>query len=150
MKYQYNDGGRGEAGYKGDTGDCVTRAIAIATGLPYNDVRTGLMDGVKTFRLNSRAKHARKLRSSSVFSGVHREVYQKFLTDLGWTWKPTMKIGEGCKVHLTADELPKGNLIVRVSKHMVAVIDGVVHDNHDCRRDGKRCVYGYWFKEEGA
>ena len=30
----YNDGGRTAAGFKGETGDCVTRAIAIATGLP--------------------------------------------------------------------------------------------------------------------
>ena len=26
---------------------------------------------------------------------------------LGWTWTPTMAIGQGCKVHLRADELPE-------------------------------------------
>lgn len=57
---------------------------------------------------------------------------------------PTMAIGSGCKVHLRADELPTGRLVVSVSKHLVAVVDGVVHDTHDPRRGGTRCVYGYW------
>lgn len=38
MKYQRNDGGRKAAGYKGITGDCVCRAIAIGTGQPYQTV----------------------------------------------------------------------------------------------------------------
>ena len=37
-KFNYNDGGRLEAGYKGQTGDCVCRAICIATGKPYQEV----------------------------------------------------------------------------------------------------------------
>lgn len=32
MTFVYDDGGRSAAGFKGKTGDCVTRAIAIATG----------------------------------------------------------------------------------------------------------------------
>jgi hypothetical protein len=24
------------------------------------------------------------------------------------------------------------------------VIDGVIHDTHDCSRNGTRCVYGYY------
>jgi hypothetical protein len=59
-----------------------------------------------------------------------------------------MFIGSGCKVHLKKDELPSGNLIVRVSKHIVAVIDGVIHDLSDPSRSGTRCVYGYFKKEE--
>jgi hypothetical protein len=35
MKWIHNDGGRADAGFRGETGDCVTRAIAIATGKPY-------------------------------------------------------------------------------------------------------------------
>ncbi|MGA2164193.1 MAG: hypothetical protein ABSH36_06960, partial [Solirubrobacteraceae bacterium] len=55
-----------------------------------------------------------------------------------------MKIGHGCTVHLHAEELPSGRLIVRLSRHMCAVIDGVIHDTHDPSRQGTRCVYGYW------
>jgi hypothetical protein len=42
-----------------------------------------------------------------------------------------MQIGSGCTVHLRADELPSGRLVVSVSKHLTAVIDGVIHDAHD-------------------
>ena len=55
-----------------------------------------------------------------------------------------MAIGQACKVHLSSDELPSGRLVVSVSKHVTAVIDGVIHDTHDPGRDGTRCVYGYW------
>jgi hypothetical protein len=38
MNYVYDDGGRAQAGYKGQAGDCTVRAIAIATELPYQEV----------------------------------------------------------------------------------------------------------------
>jgi hypothetical protein len=66
------------------------------------------------------------------------------MESIGWRWVPTMQIGSGCKVHLRASELPRGRLVVKVTKHCVAVIDGVIHDTHDCARDGTRCVYGYY------
>ena len=55
-----------------------------------------------------------------------------------------MRIGSGCKVHLRADELPAGRLIVNLSRHSAAVIEGVLHDTYDSSRNGTRCVYGYW------
>ena len=42
-----NDGGRGEAGYKGKTGDCGVRAIAIVTGLPYQTIYSMINDIVR-------------------------------------------------------------------------------------------------------
>jgi len=135
----YNDGGRSEAGYRGKTGDCVTRAIAIATGKPYREVYDALNGLAVTERLGKR-----KRSKSSARTGVYRVTYQKYLESLGWTWTPTMRIGQGCKVHLRSDELPSGRLIVVVSRHVTAVIDGIVHDTHDPSRDGTRCVYGYW------
>jgi hypothetical protein len=52
----------------------------------------------------------------------------------------------GLQGHLREDELLAGKLIVSVSRHMVAVIDGVLHDMHDCSRDGSRCAYGFFSK----
>ncbi len=134
MPYVYDDGGRTDAGFRGDAGDCVTRAIAIATETPYRDV----YDALAGFR------HALTGKSKSAREGMPRVAYDAFLELLGWEWVPTMRIGQGCTVHLRADELPAGRLVVRVSKHMAAVVDGVLHDTHDCSRDGTRCVYGYW------
>ena len=47
-------------------------------------------------------------------------------------------------MHLRADELPPGRLVVSVTHHLTAVIDGVIHDTHDPSRGGTRCVYGVW------
>jgi hypothetical protein len=55
-----------------------------------------------------------------------------------------MKIGQGTTVHLRTEELPTGRLVVRLSGHLCAVIDGVIHDTHDPSRQGTRCVHGYW------
>lgn len=139
MNFFYNDGGRSEAGYKGNANDCATRAIAIASGKPYQEVYDEINALAKLER-----KSKRKRTKSSARNGVHKATVKKYISSLGWQWTPTMEIGSGCKVHLNADELPSGRIIVNISKHITAVIDGVVHDTYDVSRDGKRCVYGYW------
>jgi len=135
------DGGRAEAGYKGTTGDCVCRAIAIGTGRPYQEVYEALNGEAQRERPGA-AKRRRG--RSSARTGVYKPTIRRYLEKLGWTWTPTMGIGTGCTVHLRDGELPMGRLIVSVSKHLTVVIDGVIHDNHDPSRDGTRCVYGYW------
>ena len=150
MRFSINDGGRAEAGYKGDTGDCVTRSIAIATGLPYQEVYDSLFELARTHGATRRDKVARRIRGkndASPRNGMWKQIYRPYLESLGWKWIPTMFVGQGCKVHLKADELPEGRLIVSVSKHMTAVIDGVIHDTHDPSRGGTRCVYGYFIKQ---
>src|SRR5262249_24021399 len=87
----------------------------------------------------------RKRGRSNARTGVYKTCVKQLMTQLGWRWAPTMRIGSGCKVHLRKDELPKGRLVTVLSRHYAAVIDGVVHDTHDCSRDGTRCVYGYYF-----
>lgn len=138
-----DDGGRAAAGFRGETRDCVTRAIAIATGRPYREVYDALTERAKEAR-----KRARRRKHGTARTGVHRNVYEPYLRELGWTWTPTMQVGSGCKVHLCAEELPAGRLVVAVSRHVVAVVDGVVHDTHDPSRGGTRCVYGYYAATE--
>jgi hypothetical protein len=164
MKWVKDDGGRAAAGFKGSTGDCACRAAAIATGQPYATVYAAL---------NLAASRERRIKGrSSAREGVHKATMRRYMASLGWTWTPTMRIGSGCTVHLRADELPTGRLVVAVSKHYTAVIDGVIHDTFDpsdrpvtvysrntleniprgaTRMDNgdwmyapERCVYGYW------
>lgn len=132
MTWIYDDGGRAEAGFKGSAGDCSTRAIAIATGRSYADIYS-------TLTALSKATGGKTARE-----GVSRKVIRKFLAEIGWTWTPTMHIGSGTTVHLRADELPAGRIIVSLSRHISAVIDGIPHDTYDASRDGSRCVYGFW------
>lgn len=147
--FAYNDGGREAAGFKGSTGDCVCRAIAIAANLPYQEVYERLADG--NF-MQRKSKHDKGSRSKSARNGINtkRKWFKDYMVELGFKWSPTMQIGSGCKVHLKADELPAGRLVCAVSHHYVAVVDGMVQDTYDCTRAGTRCVYGYWAKDEAA
>jgi hypothetical protein len=133
------DGGRAAAGFRGKTGDCVTRAIAIATGRPYAEVYA-LVNGAAAGERSRRGGRRR----SAARTGVYNVTTRRIMAELGWIWTATMTIGSGCRVHLTPTELPAGRLVVAVSRHVVAVLDGVVHDDHDPTRGGRRCVYGYW------
>ena len=143
--FVFNDGGRADAGYKGITGDCVTRAIAIATGKPYQEIYDHLAKGNATQRSS---KHDRKSRAGveTASRGINtsRKWFKETMKEWGFEWTPTMLIGQGCKVHLKSEELPKGRLVVAVSRHYVAVIDGVIHDIYNADRGGTRCVYGYY------
>lgn len=142
MEFIYNDGGRIASGFKGTTGDCVTRAIAIATDKPYKEVYDALNQLAESERTGKRKKKVSNSRT-----GVFRVTYEKYLKSLGWRFVPTMQIGKGCTVHMRADELPKGIIICRLSRHLTTVIDGVAHDMYDPSRSGTRCVYGYFIKE---
>lgn len=153
MEWVYDDGGRAEAGFKGSAGDCVCRAIAIATEVPYKEVYALINEFAKRERTGKR-----KAGKSSARNGVYKQTIAKVMKQLGWEWHPTMLIGQGCKVHLQADELPMGRLVVSVAKHCTAVIDGVIHDTFDPNDRGlwfdsygnditpNRCVYGYFTK----
>lgn len=142
MDWVYDDGGRSAEGYKGTAGDCVCRAVAIATGIPYRQVYEDINRLAKGERTGRRKKGV-----SSARNGVYKGTIHKLMEGYGWTWHPTMKVGSGCTTHLRASELPSGSLVVSVSKHLTAVLDGVCHDTHDPSRDGMRCVYGYWKSE---
>jgi hypothetical protein len=172
-----NDGGRAAAGYKGHTGDCVARAVTIASGRPYQEVYDALANGMGSQRASRRTGRQR----ASARDGIttRRKWFKDYMASIGFRWVPTMAIGSGCKVHLTADELPSGRLVVSVSKHYTAMIDGVIHDTHDPRREThctepyrepmplgywthdldefhneklmhhieRRCVYGFWIHQ---
>lgn len=157
MQFVFDDGGRADSGRKGFAGDCVARSIAIAAELPYDEVYRALAKG----RGEQRATKRTGKKRASAREGINtkRKWFRDYMASIGFEWVPTMQIGSGCTVHLRDGELPGGRLIVAVSNHYTAVIDGVVRDTHDpqrCiievgRKDGvdyrreiHRCVYGYW------
>ncbi len=142
MELVVSDGGRSKY-FKGSAGDCVCRAICNATGKDYKEIYDFINE------LSQREKTTkRKKGKSSARNGVYKDTTKRIIEDyLGWKWHPTMTIGSGCKVHLKSDELPKGTLIVKTSKHLTCVKDGILYDTYDCSREGTRCVYGYWSKD---
>lgn len=157
MKWVYDDGGRSKYFDAQNVGDCVCRAITIATGKDYLEVYNELKKRAKletTRVINKYRGHKR----STVRDGVAHETYQPYLRDLGWTKHSTCLPGKGVMCHLTAEELPKGTLIVQISKHLVCVKDGVVYDTYNSSEkeyyddlgnltlNDRRAVYGYWTK----
>lgn len=143
IAFQHNDGGRHASGYFGSAGDCVCRAIAIAANRPYAEVYGALAHGMATMR---RTKKRPKAGIRSARNGIYTDTawFKRYMRALGFVWVPVMKIGTGCTMHLTAEEIPPGRLVVMLSGHCTAVVNGVLHDTYDCSRDGTRCVYGYW------
>lgn len=149
MKFIYDDGGRKSSGRRGEARDCVCRAIAIAAGIPYLEVYNDLEDACSQLKYR-RGKVGIAVamgRKWGARTGIPNDVVRKFLANLGWVWKATMGIGTGCKVHLREGEIPMvGTVIVSLSRHVCAVVDGVIRDTFDPSREGSRCVYGYWQK----
>lgn len=156
MTFVYDDGGRKAAGYVGHVGDCVCRSIAIASGLPYAEVYKVLADNTAAQRASKRTKKRPRSAGGGINTG--RKWFKDYMASIGFEWVPTMTIGSGCTVHLSADELPAGRIVISVSKHYTAMVDGIIHDTHDPRRPmvettpsnpeprqiETRCVYGYW------
>lgn len=129
MNFNFNDGGRSRYFEATKVGDCVCRAISIASQRDYKEVYDMLRDASGRTPRN----------------GVYKKDYRKVMEKLGAEWVPLMTIGSGCKAHLRDGEIPmKGRIVCKLSKHLVAVIDGVINDTYDPSRDGSRCVYGYW------
>lgn len=140
MKFNYNDGGRQAAGFtRKKSGDCVCRAIAIATERPYKEIHALISHYAKQERTGKR-----KSKRSDPERGVYKSTERKVMGALGWEWVPTMGIGTGCRVHLCDGELPQGRIVANVSHHFTAIIDGVINDTYDPSRGGSRCVYGYY------
>ena len=104
--FQFDDGGRSAGGYRGKTGDCVVRSIAIATGLPYQHIYD-LVNGAAAYERTG----TRKRGKSNARTGVYKTSIKRVMKSLGWVWTPTMQIGSGCTVHLRSDELPSGRLV---------------------------------------
>lgn len=131
LEYKYNDGGRSQYYKTSMVRDCVTRAIAIASNKDYKEIYNLVKSYLKP--------------KKSPNNGVPNKLVKKIMTDLGYQWVSKMSIGTGCTTHLSQDEIPMDKIIIcNVSRHVVAVVNGVVNDTFDCTRDGNRCVYGYW------
>jgi len=126
-----HDGGRAAAGYRSSANDCVVRAVAIAGQLPYREAS-------EVVRAVTSKEKAPRRRRSSPRGGVTPQSTRRVFEVLGWSWVPTPGL------RMEAEALPPGRLVVRLSHHVAAVVDGVLYDVFDCSRGGTRPIYGYW------
>lgn len=158
MKWEYNDGGRSKYFKAENVGDCVCRAITIATGKDYKEVYDELNRRAKLESATELSHHQSNKRSSAR-NGMFKNAFISYLNDLGWTKHVTCHFGKGVEMHLVEDELPMGTVIVKLSRHLVCVIDHVVQDTYNSsikeywddegnlQINERRAVYTYWTKE---
>lgn len=148
------DGGRSQH-FKGTARDCVTRAIAIASGHDYIEVYDLLSEVQKEWANKSRSKAAKKARENpSARDGVFREAYHPVLTEpeygFNFEWIPLMGIGTGCTVHTRPSEVGLAVdewAVLSLSGHLTAVDgEGNLYDRFDPTREGTRCVYGKYVR----
>ncbi len=147
IHFHVDDGGRKESGYSGFEGDCVVRALAIATGKPYKMIYDRIARGNKTQRKPRKRERKAVTGQYSVAHGVYvgRKWFKDYMKELGFVWTPYVTVGSGCTVHLCTRELPKdGRHVLSLSRHYCAFVDGEVRDVYNPSRAGTRCVYGIW------
>ena len=129
LGYEYDDGGRRAAGYRGDAGDCVARAIAIVSGRPYRDVYRLLAE------LNGRRYGKRSARN-----GIHKADCRAAYRQVGLEQVrlprtgPRPTYGEAYARY--------GDCLVTTNGHVAALKDGALRDISDGR-------FYYWPDPDG-
>lgn len=129
MRFHWNDGGRAAAGFAGFCGDCVTRSIAIGTGLSYRKVYDGLGEAANKTPRN----------------GLPTEIAASYLGKAGWGFESF------ADTVFAPENFPTGTFIVhmvhsqpRRSGHITCVIDNVVHDTWNPAEDDSFRMRGVW------
>lgn len=134
LSFEYDDGGRADAGYRGRTNDCVVRALAIATGYPYKQL----------YQMFKKPNPGNVKGISPYSSGVQRRFTHTFLTERGWTGVPLYHdLGTFQRFDRT---LPSGKIVVALPGHLTCVINRVIHDTYPSKTS---TVVDYmWIKED--
>jgi hypothetical protein len=132
--FVWDDGGRSKAGFVGLTGDCVPRAISIATGIAYRDVYHALQQSSP----------------QSPRYGVSESVYSQYLKQRGWQHR---RIDGGL---VDEEKFPDGLVIIGCQKtypskgHLFALVEGSIRDTWDVRDDGAYLTKEVWVPGDGA
>ncbi len=125
-RFKYNDGGRKAAGCRGKRSDCVCAAVSIALNIPYPF----------TYRM---------LAILGKWAGQHpRTGIALWLTErmTGWKYKAY------CGAPLKGRYILRVEIGARRTLHCAAIIDGVIHDTCDFRKEEYR-VRGYLYDPKG-
>lgn len=143
LAFRYDDGGREAAGFAGMTGDCVTRAIAIATGIPYCKIYEEL-------NFLSESASVKYLRGFYAHKGLPGGVNHAYLNRIGWKYISTEANSKPLKF-LCQEDLPKGNLIAIIEPlesdgplHACCVKNHVIFDSGNTVALGPPVMRGYF------
>jgi hypothetical protein len=122
--FVYDDGGRIAAGYKDPAGDCVCRAVTIASGRSYAEVRDRLRRGT------GRVRHSKRRPSPDNGIYIRARWFTNLMTEFGFVWEEK-------------GDLPDvGRFVVMTRGHAFAVVNTTARDTHMRRLADRR--FGYW------
>ena len=139
--YEYDDGGRAAAGYKGQTGDCVARALAIITGKPYRKVYADLAE--RNF-----ARYGKR----TARQGIHKVDRDRQAADYGLV---KIRLPRGARPTYSEAFAKYGDCFVTTTRHSAAIVDGALRDTFDGRAyewDGEtreRKAASVWVRKAG-
>lgn len=108
-------------------GDCVIRAISLATGKTWEEVLTDL------FRISLKIKDV----------PTDKKTYTEYLATIGYYKQPQPRKDDNTKYTIRefAQEHKKGIYVVDMANHCTCVINGKIHDLWNC---GNKSVGNYW------
>ena len=110
------------------TGDCVIRALTVATGKPYADVYKELFD----------------ISLATGYILNEKRVEDKLLEKYGFIKHKQPRKNDNTKYligELDALTSPRGVVVARCAHHLTVVVDGVLVDTWDCRY---KCISNYY------
>ena len=93
--------------------DCVTRAISLASGVPYNIVRKKLFHTAKLLDCEKLCPTCYSFLIQEVLGGVPKNC-------------------DGMSVGKFADNYPQGTYLIRIKGHLTAVINNTCYDIWNC------------------
>ena len=141
--YVYNDGGRAAANYRGDTGDCVVRAIAIAGDYDYRHVYDAMGEAMREagWARSGNAYALARGRTRTRGQPHARDVQHQVIQEFGFVKAPFVR---GPRPTYTEAHERHGICIAKTTKHVAALRDGALQDTFDGR------VYDYGAEYDGA
>lgn len=134
FQWIYDDGGRAQAGRRGKVGDCVCRAITIATGKQYEWVYSVLNERCKPLRKTP------KSRKPSPQFGLANPIWEPLLFQEGWHYCELERMEQFNDRHVPQE----GISIVFQSGHLTAVKHGVIRDTYDSSYKGTAWIKGFY------
>ena len=135
IDYRYDDGGRAAAGYRGKTGDCVVRAIAICTGEDYRAVYLTMAEHMKRngYAASGNAYATRESNRKAPRSKgqiAARRVQNRVLEVYGFR---KVRLPAGARPTFTEAHRRYGDCIVGTTKHVAVVVNDALRDTFDGR-----------------
>lgn len=129
--YVHDDGGRSEAGFKGDTGDCAVRAIAILTRTPYPDVYQRMAACMKRAGYGASGNAYRQRPRQGLKPAISaRDLQNLVKASYGLS---RVKLPRGPRPTYSEAWARHGDCLVGTAKHVCTIVDGDLRDTFDGR-----------------